>query len=62
MTDVGADQRRLIRPVQPDSAVAARDFGNPATIASSDAPIALASAAAEPPPGVGSGDWNASSN
>src|SRR6266545_623718 len=43
------------------SAVAARDFGNPATMASSDAPIAPARAAADPPPGVGSRDRKASS-
>ena len=36
-------------------------FGSPATIASSDAPSAPASAAAEPPPGVGSGEAKASS-
>ena len=41
------------------SSVAARDLGRPATIASSDAPMAPASAAADPPPGVGSDDLKA---
>src|SRR5215203_5748469 len=40
----------------------ARGLGNPATIASSDAPAAPASAAAEPPPGVGSEERNAASS
>src|SRR5262245_27545436 len=43
------------------SSVAARDFGRPATIPSSEAPSAPASPAAEPPPGVGLGERNASS-
>jgi len=37
-------------------------LGSPATIASNDAPSAPASAAADPPPGVGSEEENASSN
>src|SRR5689334_6856686 len=36
------------------SSLAARDVGSPATIANNDAPIAPASAEADPPPGVGS--------
>src|SRR5262245_6748433 len=38
-----------------------RVFGSAATIISSDAPIADEGAAAEPPPGVGSGELNAAS-
>ena len=37
-------------------------FGMPATIASSDAATAPDSAAADPPPGVGAGELNASSS
>src|SRR5205807_4278219 len=37
------------------------DFGSPATIIRSDAPIAEASADADPPPGVGSDEANAAS-
>src|SRR5262249_61047164 len=36
-----------------------RVFGSDATMSSSDAPIAEESAAADPPPGVGSGELNA---
>src|SRR4029453_901523 len=42
------------------SSVAARDLGRAATIASRDAQSAPASAAAEPPPGVGLGERKAS--
>ena len=61
---------RLLRPAHcwcasasrpRSSTVTARDFAIPPTIVSSDAPTAPASADAEPPPGVGSGERKAAS-
>src|SRR5260221_5292130 len=48
------DERSTSEPV--------RVFGSAATIISSDAPVAPASADADPPPGVGAAELNASSN
>ena len=59
-SDCSADARRRRAP-RVRSSVPLRVFGRPATIISSDAPIADASAAADPPPGVGSDGANAAS-